>query len=147
MVKLEITMNVQQHGWSRDLKRERAVVMKVREVSGDAVWIVEGRTREMLAKYKLGRDISLNQHRWRRRMGPKRYELQTPHGEVYVKEHYGAWFVVRGGDYAVLVHAADDRDAIFIHLDDAQAAAELYMGGDDGARRSTDDALRWQEEG
>jgi hypothetical protein len=138
--------NMQRQAWPRALKREQAVVARVHEASGNAVWIVDGRTREMLAKYKLARAISLEQPRWRKRMGPKRYELETPHGAVWVKEHCGAWFVLRCDDYACLVHAPDGREAIFVHLDDAQAAAELHVGDGDGTRRSTDDALRWQEE-
>ena len=59
---------------------------RVREACGDAVWIVNGRTRAVLANYKSTRAVSLKPPRWRRRMRPKRYELKTPHGVVWVKE-------------------------------------------------------------
>ena len=137
-------MNMQDYAWDRYSEREQAVVRKVYEASGDAVWIVEGRTREALARYKIEQASSLNRPRWRTRIGPKRYELETPHGVVCVREHRGAWFVVRE-DGTFLVHARDGRDAIFVRLEDAKAAAELHAS-DGGTGRSKEDDLCWDDD-
>jgi hypothetical protein len=118
-------MNMQGYAWDRYSKGERAVVRKVYEASGDAVWIVEGRTREALARYKIEQASSLNRPQWRTRIGPKRYELQAPHGVVWVREHRGA--------------------AIFVRLEDAKAAAELHAS-DGGTSRSNEDDLCWDDD-
>jgi hypothetical protein len=128
----------------QDIAHERRIMQTVREASGDAVWIVDGRTRETLAKYRFASLFKGEEPRWRRRVRPNRYELQTPHGLVRVKNQHGAWFVTRDG--AFLVHAPDGRDAIFVRLDEAQAAAELHAKDGDGTRRSIDDDLCWESD-
>ena len=54
--------------------------------------------------------------------------------------------MMRDDDFAFLVHTRDGRDAIFVSLDDAQAAAELHASDGDGTGCSRDDFLCWEEE-
>ena len=79
--------------------------------------------------------------RWKRVGGG--YVCETAHGQVWVaKGHDGTWFV-KDDDTRLLLHE-DGRGAIFLSLEDAQAAALMHAGDKLGG--TVDDGLRWEHD-
>jgi hypothetical protein len=125
----------------RELARLRRVRQAIREASGDLVWIVEGRAREMIDRFWMQNLVNPEQPRWKR-VGYKRYEWKTPSGALQVSNCRGAWFVCRDG--VMLVHAPDGRDAIFLHRWEAETAAVMHLRDGQDNHRQIDDELCWE---